>query len=153
MLKPIFEILVFGSLLLLSFLMIANPLKANRKANAWLGVFLFLWALFWVEEVLYIVSQEGIHQNYRIALSFVRFLTPIPFYISINYFTTPNYRLDRALLWVAVLPLVYLPFQFIRNDGSEVLHSVSIGLLLVFRMPPTSHKLIIRCTSESFTKS
>jgi len=44
-------VLIFGSLLLLTFLKVANPLKVNQKANRWFALFLFIWASFWIEEI------------------------------------------------------------------------------------------------------
>ncbi len=34
-------ILIYGSLVLLSLLKLANPLQVNKKANFWFGLFLF----------------------------------------------------------------------------------------------------------------
>ncbi len=47
-------ILIYGSLVLLSLLKLANPLQVNKKANFWFGLFLFLWSTFWLDEILFL---------------------------------------------------------------------------------------------------
>ena len=44
-------IIIYGSLFLLSFLIVVNPLKVNKKANYLFGAFLFLWSTFWLDEI------------------------------------------------------------------------------------------------------
>ncbi|MBU7571306.1 MAG: AraC family transcriptional regulator, partial [Flavobacterium sp.] len=45
-------ILLFGSLVLQSFIVLANPMNVNKKANLFFGLFLFLWSSFWFFDVI-----------------------------------------------------------------------------------------------------
>ncbi|GAA5100863.1 hypothetical protein GCM10023210_39800 [Chryseobacterium ginsengisoli] len=85
-------VLIYGSLVLLSLLKLANPLKVNKKANLWFGIFLFLWSTFWLDEVLFLVTDSTIAFHSLFFVRFIQFLTPIVFYFSVlfgNY--TPVY--------------------------------------------------------------
>ncbi len=108
MIANLLEILIFGSLVLLSILLIANPLNVNRKANIWFGIFLFLWASFWLDEIVHMISGETIELEPYLSLNFIRFLTPIAFYLSIHYFTNPEYKCGRRGLLYLIFPAIYL---------------------------------------------
>lgn len=79
-------ILIYGSLVLLSLLKLANPLKVNRKANFWFGIFLFLWSTFWMDEILFLVTGSPIEFHSLLPVRFIQFLTPV-FFTSVYCFT------------------------------------------------------------------
>ena len=60
-----------GSLLLITFLLISKPKKANRKANFWLSLFLFCLFLIFLEESIKILSlPDGDLMIYSFVLHF-----------------------------------------------------------------------------------
>ena len=61
-------ILIYGSLMLLSFLTIVNPLKVNKKANYWFGAFLFLWSTFWSDEIAFYTGCSEVVQSLTVPL-------------------------------------------------------------------------------------
>ncbi|CAM1371120.1 AraC family transcriptional regulator [Tenacibaculum soleae] len=101
-------IIIYGSLLLLSFLLIINPLNVNKKANFCFGVFLFLWATFWIEEVFILTHLTAINAFYFIPIKFFQFLTPIIFYLSILYYSNPDLKLKKENSIYLIFPLLYL---------------------------------------------
>lgn len=120
--NSIIAILIVGSLILLSFLLITNPLKVNRKANLFLGGYSFAWSSFWFDELLLLVGP--IPKTVSIDFFFItlQVFTPILFFYSILYFTNPY----RKFVWIEGLHLI-LPFlvllSFITQlEINEYLH-------------------------------
>jgi AraC-like DNA-binding protein len=130
-------ILIYGSLVLLSFITIVNPLKVNKRANYWFGAFLFLWSTFWSDEICLYTGCSGTLQSLTVPVHFVQFFTPIVFYFSIAFFTNPNYRLELADLKFLILPVLYLFLlllehrQSAENKGELVMFILGIFLIQV----------------------
>ena len=108
MLIHFIEILIFSSLLLLSFILFTNPLNVNRKANLWFGATLLLWSSFWIDEILILIQAKPLSELTLFALSFIQFFTPILLYISILFFTNPTHKFKTKDGVFLILPLVYL---------------------------------------------
>jgi AraC-like DNA-binding protein len=115
MIDNLFVVLVFGSLTLLGIMLIANPLRVNKRANIWFGAFLLIWASFWLDEILQMISAETIELGSVLILSFVQFLLPVIFFISIHYFTNPDYKIGRNGLLYLIIPTFYLAFLLSNN--------------------------------------
>lgn len=103
-------ILIYGSLVLLSFLKLTNPLKVNKKANFWFGMFLFLWSTFWLDEILSLAKISSIDIHSIFLIQFVQFLTPIIFFFSVLFYTNPAFKFK-----ISDLKYVALPFIFFVN--------------------------------------
>lgn len=131
MLIYLLEILIFGSLVLQGIILIANPLKLNKKANIWLGIFLLLWATFWLEEILSLIRLENMELDSILYIKFIRFLAPITFFISISYFTNPGYRIGRYLMIYLAIPCLYLVLLILDNFKSGKLNGVLLGFILI----------------------
>lgn len=120
MLIHLIEILVFSSLLLISFILFSNPMNVNRKANLCLGATLLLWSSFWLDEILMLIKANPFDELTILVLSFIQFFTPILLYISIVFFTNPTYRFKTKDAVFFILPLVYLSIlilnKFSQND-------------------------------------
>lgn len=108
MILNLLEILIFGSLILLGIMLIMNPLNVNKRANIWFGLFLFIWASFWLEEIVYLISGHTIELDSMYTLNLIQFIAPIVFYISIRFFTNPEYKIGAKGLLFLILPLIYL---------------------------------------------
>jgi AraC-like DNA-binding protein len=128
-------ILIYGSLILLSFLTAVNPLKVNKKANYWFGAFLFLWSTFWSDEIALYIGFNELIQSVSVAVHFIQFFTPIVFYFSIVYYTNPDCRFRIADLKYLILPALYLILlllQQMKGAGNpKVLQVFLLGLILV----------------------
>ena len=131
MITKVVGILIFGSLLLLSFLLIVNPLRVNKKANAWFGIFLLDWASFWGDEVVYLSFNLDIELSSMLIPGFVQFFTPILFFTSVRYFTNPNYKFGSSGLTYLITPLIYLFLQIFQTINSNNYDWVLILFVLI----------------------
>jgi len=131
MLTNLLELLIFGSLVLLGIMLIANPLKFNKKANIWLGTFLLLWALYWLEEILILISDDYVELGSVLYLDFIRFLSPVSFFISIRYFTNPEYKIGRDILLYLSIPGIYLAFLILADLQAGRFYGVLLGFILI----------------------
>ncbi len=107
MIVNLLGILIFGSLTLLGFILVMNPLNVNKRANIWFGLFCFIWASFWLEEILHLMTGQKIYLDSVIILNIIQFSSPINFYISIRCFANPEYKIGVRGVLFLVLPLIY----------------------------------------------
>ena len=107
--------LIYGSLVLLSLLKLTNPLKVNKKANFWFGVFLFLWSTFWLDEVLSLVTNSVVEVNSIFIVAFIQFFTPIVFFFSALFYTNPSFKFKLLDVKYLILPCIFLVILLIRN--------------------------------------
>jgi len=129
-LNSLIIILLFGSLLLLSFLSFFNPLKANRKANFWLGMFFLLWASFWVEEIAGLIGFTNFNNVVILVLRFFQFLTSLVFYFSVVFFTNPDFKFSTKDIKHLILPTLYLGVSLVKYFDLYS-NSNSIDLILI----------------------
>jgi AraC-like DNA-binding protein len=100
-------ILIFGSLIFLGFILVMNPLNVNKRANIWFGLFCFIWASFWLEEIVHLITGQKIYLDSVIILNIIQFSSPVFFYISIRCFANPEYKIGTRGFLFLVLPLIY----------------------------------------------
>lgn len=142
---------VFCSLALLTFIFITNPLKVNSKANTWFGVFLLLWGSFWSEEITMLLGFPNFKISSNAFLSLVQFFTPITFYISLIYFTNPNFKFNSTYFKLLVCPIVYLIIKIISIYTYldldllllvfVILHSTFFGFLSIIKIRKHQQKI------------
>lgn len=126
-------ILIFGSLVVLSFQKLANPLKVNRKANFWFGIFLLLWSTFWLDEVCFVANIQ-MPVNITIAIKFLQFFTPIAFFMSVLFFTNPSYRFSVTDGKYLILPAGFLMVLLLQESGSfshDPSQIIMVSLILI----------------------
>ncbi|WP_370900398.1 helix-turn-helix domain-containing protein [Chryseobacterium gossypii] len=128
-------ILIYGSLVLLTLLKLINPLKVNRKANFWFGIFLFLWSSFWLDEVLSLVAGYQIQVHSIPWVQFIQFLTPVVFYFSVLLYTNPSFKFKISDLKYFILPVIFLTNLLLQSFENLISRSffelVFIGLILL----------------------
>ncbi|MDR6462508.1 helix-turn-helix domain-containing protein [Chryseobacterium sediminis] len=125
-------ILIYGSLVLLSLLKLANPLKVNRKANFWFGIFLFLWSTFWLDEVLFLITDSTIEFHSLLLVRLVQFFTPIVFYFSVLFYTNPSFTFKITDVKFLLLPAAFLTCNvLIRLGYFTPFEYLSIILILI----------------------
>ncbi|MEC3908119.1 AraC family transcriptional regulator [Tamlana sp. 2201CG12-4] len=115
---------------MLSFIMLSNPLKVNKKANLWFGIALFLWSTFWLDEILMLIKAEPLSELIRPIISFIQFFTPILFYLSIVFFTNPNHKFKAKDTTLFVLPIIYLVLVILNKTAHNNLQTYIIILVL-----------------------
>ncbi len=123
-------ILIYGSLVLLSLLKLSNPLKVNRKANFWFGIFLFLWSSFWLDEILFLVTDSTIEIHSLLFVRFIQFFTPITFYLSVLFYTNPVFKFKISDLKYTILPVIFLVSLIFIEFGFYEFQYVIISLIL-----------------------
>ncbi|MDP9959991.1 helix-turn-helix domain-containing protein [Chryseobacterium lathyri] len=127
-------VLIYGSLVLLSLLKLSNPLRVNRKANFWFGIFLFLWSSFWLDEVLTLVKEAPVEVHSIISVQMIQFLTPIMFYFSVLFYTNPSFKFKVSDLKYLVLPVIFginiILKRFGEFENDAAFNFVFIGLIL-----------------------
>jgi len=131
MLTNLIEILIFGALFLLSFILISNPLKVNIRANRWFGMFLLLWASYWIDELVYVITGVKPQINSLVPIALLQFLTPVVFFTSISFFTNPAIRISKKGLWHLGLPLVYLIALLLKQKLGGQFYALQLTLILV----------------------
>ena len=126
-------ILLFGSLNLLSFLLIANPLKVNRKANIGFGVFMFLWSTFWIDEILNLAFGVTLSPVFAISVSFIQFLTPVIYFFSVLFFVNPGYKFHFSDAIYLLLPAVFLTVVIFQETSGETgkYKAVLVGMIIL----------------------
>jgi AraC-like DNA-binding protein len=131
MLSNLFEILIFGSLITLGILLISNSLQVNRKANIWFGTFLLIWASYWLEEIISLISAGSLEFSNTFYVAFIQFFSPVTFFVSIRYFTNPAYKIGRDALYYLAIPIVYLTLLILQNFLSINIGSVMLAFILI----------------------
>jgi AraC-like DNA-binding protein len=131
MLANLFELLIFGSLILLGIILIANPLQVNNRANTWFGIFLFIWASFWLEEIVFMISGNTVALGPSFLLSFIQFVSPLIFFVSICYFTNPEYGFNRRGLLFLTMPAIYAALLTLNNVLAINISVILLGLLFL----------------------
>lgn len=126
-------VLIYGSLVLLSLLKLVNPLRVNRKANLWFGMFLFLWSSFWLDEVLSLVKNAPVEIHSILPVQCIQFLTPILFFFSVLFYTNPAFKFKWSDLKYLVLPVIFLMnllLQRFETGNKNLSELIFIGLIL-----------------------
>jgi hypothetical protein len=118
-LNTLIVILNYGSLILLSFITLFNPLRVKKKADCWFEAFIFLWSTFWYDEILHLTGTHIAIRHFSVLVNFMQFFTPVVFYISIIYFTNPNFKFKAADLKYLILPASYLILIVMQQSADE----------------------------------
>ncbi|SFI76321.1 AraC family transcriptional regulator [Myroides guanonis] len=117
--------LIAGGLLLLSFLKLSNVIAVNKKANIYFGVFVFLWATFWLDEMI-LPQDYNPFKFYILALRFIQFLVPLTFFLSVQFYTNPNFSYSLKDIRFLILPLLFLILlslnKYIQEDVFNVIY-------------------------------
>ena len=142
MVIKLIEVLIFASLLMLSFLLITNPQGINKKANRWFGVFILQWSSYWLEEYLMNIAGIQIDVDGFLILNLVQFLTPVTFFICILYFTEPAYRFRAKDFKYLIVPFLYLLVVIANRYTDRDLYSAQLLLVLVHALFYSGYSLI-----------
>lgn len=130
MLESYITSLLYFSFIMLSFLLIANPIGVNKKGNIWLGIFILLWSTHWIDEILMILGQFELEPRGKLILSLVQFLTPLPFYFCVKNYTNPNYRFQFSTLSVLFVPIIFGAVLYGKSYFQEYYHGIFLFMVL-----------------------
>jgi len=134
-LNALVVILIFGSLVTMSFLKFANPLKVNKKANFWLGVSFLLWSTFWMEEIVQLTNMGEANVYAVYILRCIQFLAPLNFYFFVILFTNPLFKLRFGHLKHAILPAIYyltISIKFFGDyENQDLIQILLLSLVII----------------------
>ncbi|REK05654.1 MAG: AraC family transcriptional regulator [Bacteroidetes bacterium] len=130
-LTSFFVIVNFGSLILLSFLSLANPLKANQTANRLLGVFFLLWASFWADEISFFVYHVELNQKWQLCLRGLQYFTPIMFYIIVVLYSKPGFKFKTEILPHFIPPVGYIILLYYFNKSQSDTINYALVILML----------------------
>lgn len=102
-------LLTAGGLILLSFLLLSNAIRVNRKPNFYFGICLFIWSSFFWDDLL--LGDLLQNQVVYIITRSIQFLAPLVFYQSVHFYSNPYYKYrikDAGHLILAFLFLILL---------------------------------------------
>lgn len=126
-------IIMFGSLVLLGFLNLTNALRVNRQGNFYFGLMLLAWASFWLEEIAGFASFEISSSILTWILSCFQILTPLFLYLSIRFYSYPNYRFSLKDLKHFIIPAIFLTLHIVKLQSIEKISILNTLLaILIF---------------------
>ena len=129
MLNNLLAILIFGSTILLGIMLIANPLKVNKKANRWFGALSILWSTFWLEEMLIMVTGNSIVPDSLLLIKPLQYLSPLVFYISVEHFTNPKYHIyNKASLRLMIPYLTLIVLEYSLHNEFKLIKVIFLTL-------------------------
>lgn len=122
-------LLTAGGLILLSFLLLSNAIRVNRKPNFYFGICLLIWSSFFWDDLL--LGDLLQNQIVYIITRFIQFLAPLVFYQSVHFYSNPYYKYkikDIGHLILAFLFLILLCSESIINPRQ--FHIIYLTLVL-----------------------
>ncbi|WBS73526.1 helix-turn-helix domain-containing protein [Elizabethkingia meningoseptica] len=126
-------VLLYGSLVLQSFILVVNPMNVNKKANFAFGIFLFLWSSYWLQNILQICGLFPNAQFIFLIRAFEIF-TPLFLFFSVVFFITPNYRFKKNDLFCLITPVVYL-FLLLSSGEHKLINIITMLIAVVHNLP------------------
>ncbi|MDE5439017.1 helix-turn-helix domain-containing protein [Elizabethkingia meningoseptica] len=126
-------VLLYGSLVLQSFILVVNPMNVNKKANFAFGIFLFLWSSYWLQNILQICGLFPNPQFIFLIRAFEIF-TPLFLFFSVVFFITPNYRFKKNDLFCLITPVAYL-FLLLNSGGNKLINIITMLIAVVHNLP------------------
>jgi len=121
--------IIAGSILLLAFITLSNPLNVNKKGNLYFGLFLIVWSSFWLDDLLALTPLEN-NFYFGIIKSFFQFLVPLLFYCSVLFYTSPFYKFQLKDLRFSVVPVIFLVILCNKAYINELVLDIVFTILL-----------------------
>ncbi|MDR2237805.1 MAG: helix-turn-helix domain-containing protein [Chryseobacterium sp.] len=126
-------VLLYGGLTLLSFTVLINPMKANRKANLFFGLFLLLWSSYWVLDVLRICGLQPMAW-FALFVYSVQIFTPIFLFFSAVFFINPDYRFRKKDLNCLIVPVISWILLF-NSERHPVIYHLVLFINIAHNLP------------------
>lgn len=130
MTEKIIVSLLFFSQIMLVFLILTNPMKVNKKANIWFGLFMLDWSTFWLDEIILITGNYTVNITSIPLINFIQFLSPIFFFLSIQLFTNPSYKFNKQSIVHLIAPFTYIICLIIQPLLGNYFPILFLGLML-----------------------
>lgn len=126
-------VLLYGGLTLLSFTVLINPMRVNKKANFFFGMFILFWSSYWLLDILYFC---GISPDpwFVLTLYALQIFTPILLFFSVVFFINPNYRFKRPDLICFITPVIYWILLF-NMENNPITKSIVMLIDVSHNLP------------------
>ncbi|PWN63269.1 helix-turn-helix domain-containing protein [Chryseobacterium oncorhynchi] len=126
-------VLLYGGLTLLSFAVLINPMRVNRKANFFFGMFTLLWSSYWTLDVFHFC---GLSPNplFSYFLYSIQIFTPILLFFSVVFFINPDYKFKRRDLVCLITPVIYWILLF-NIENNPVIRSIVMLIDVSHNLP------------------
>ncbi|TXH23320.1 MAG: AraC family transcriptional regulator [Chitinophagaceae bacterium] len=128
--NDIVTFIIAGSILLLAFLLLINPLKVNKKGNFYFGLFLLIWSTFWLEEAF---GSSFFNKNiiYFSTKSTIQFLVAPFFYLSIENYINPSKKYkSKELKYLLIVFVYFLSIIFSFSTNNLIVKSIPLLLII-----------------------
>ncbi|MCL1669973.1 helix-turn-helix domain-containing protein [Elizabethkingia ursingii] len=126
-------VLLYGSLVLQSFTLLANPMNVNKKANFAFGIFMFLWSGYWILDILQICGLSASY-HFIFLVRFIQIFTPLFLFFSVVFFINPNYYFKKRDLICLVVPFIYLVL-LLNTDENKLLNTITLLIAVAHNLP------------------
>ncbi|GGE98838.1 hypothetical protein GCM10011518_05310 [Flavobacterium limi] len=151
--SPILMGITSGAAFLLGFLLFFDERKVNVKANKYLGLFVVTLGFAMLEIPLFYQKIYTAHPNLFELIGLLRFLTAPFLYISIQYFTSLNKKIEKKNLWHFLPFVIFLVFRLpFFATGKNIEFSHETGRVVFFVLRTALPLQVIVYWSLSFAK-
>jgi AraC-like DNA-binding protein len=123
---------MFGGLLLLAFIKLANPLGINRQGNFFFGLLLLLWASFWMEEIGGLAGLNSFSVLVIRVVQWLQIFAPVFLYLSIRFYANPGDQFAWNDLRHLIIPSAFLLLLWLKvwlPELESILLPVHIALM------------------------
>lgn len=135
-------VLLYGGLVLQSFIVLVNPMNVNKRANFFFGLFLFFWSSFWLLNVLKFCGLPP-NELFTFLIQSLQIFTPVSLFFSVVFFINPDYGFKKNDLVCLIIPVIYwiLLFNGQHNPASysaamliDVSHNLPYIVIIYFKI-------------------
>lgn len=125
--------LLYGGLILQSFIVLINPMRVNKKANFLFGLFLWLWSSYWILDVLQFCEFLP-NQLFVFLIYLIEIFTPITLLFSVTFFINPNYHIKRTDTICIVVPIIYL-ILLLNSEENKIVGIIADFVAIFHNLP------------------
>ncbi|WP_261509871.1 AraC family transcriptional regulator [Chryseobacterium paludis] len=126
-------VLLYGGLILFSFTVLINPMRVNKKANLFFGLFLFLWSSYWILNVLQFCDIPS-DPLFELGVYAIQIFTPIFLFFSVIFFINPNYRFQKRDAVCIIIPFIYW-ILLVNSGDNKTIHAIVMLIAVSHNLP------------------
>ncbi|SHG52370.1 helix-turn-helix domain-containing protein [Chryseobacterium vrystaatense] len=126
-------VLLYGGLTLLSFTVLVNPMKVNRRANFFFGLFLLLWSSYWILNVLQFCGLSP-GPLFTSAVYSIQIFTPVLLFFSVVFFINPDYCFKKRDLVCLIVPAIYWILLF-NSENHPIIYNAVLLIDVAHNLP------------------
>ncbi|MBP0905028.1 helix-turn-helix domain-containing protein [Mariniflexile gromovii] len=106
-------------------------MRANKIANRLFGILFLLWASFWIDEIILLISDIELNQKWRIFFRGFQYFTPILFYFIVLFYSNPKLQLKKIIFPHFILPIIYIALLYAFSISHyQIINYILLVLML-----------------------